>query len=64
MGLTFSKTFDKIWGQKDIRLLMLGLDGAGKTTIISRLKLGEIETTIPTMGLSALHFPAFSQVGN
>lgn len=30
---------------------MVGLDAAGKTTILYKLKLGEIVTTIPTIGL-------------
>ena len=28
----------------------LGLDAAGKTTLLYRLKLGEVVTTIPTIG--------------
>ncbi len=28
----------------------MGLDAAGKTTILYKLKLGEIVTTIPTIG--------------
>lgn len=31
-------------------ILMVGLDAAGKTTILYKLKLGEIVTTIPTIG--------------
>ena len=31
---------------------MLGLDAAGKTTILYRLKLGEVLTTIPTIGFN------------
>lgn len=50
MGLTFSKLFDKLWGKKEMRILMVGLDAAGKTTILYKLKLGEIVTTIPTIG--------------
>jgi ADP-ribosylation factor protein 1 len=52
MGLTFSKLFDKLWGKKEMRILMVGLDAAGKTTILYKLKLGEIVTTIPTIGTS------------
>jgi GTPase SAR1 family protein len=36
-----------------MRILMVGLDAAGKTTILYKLKLGEIVTTIPTIGQSA-----------
>lgn len=50
MGLAFSKIFDKLWGKKEMRILMVGLDAAGKTTILYKLKLGEIVTTIPTIG--------------
>jgi len=53
MGLTFSKLFDKLWGKKEMRILMVGLDAAGKTTILYKLKLGEIVTTIPTIGMRA-----------
>lgn len=34
------------------RILLLGLDAAGKTTILYKLKLGEIITTIPTIGFN------------
>jgi ADP-ribosylation factor protein 1 len=52
MGLSFSKLFDAIWGKKEMRILMVGLDAAGKTTILYKLKLGEIVTTIPTIGFN------------
>lgn len=55
MGLTFSKLFDRLWGKKEMRILMVGLDAAGKTTILYKLKLGEIVTTIPTIGASYIH---------
>jgi len=38
--------------QHIIQLLQVGLDAAGKTTILYKLKLGEIVTTIPTIGAS------------
>ena len=52
MGLSFSKSFDDRRRQKDVRILMVGLDAAGKTTILYKLKLGEIVTTIPTIGFN------------
>merc|ERR1712216_1027752 len=52
MGLTFSKVFGKLFGKKEMRILMVGLDAAGKTTILYKLKLGEIVTTIPTIGFN------------
>jgi alpha-tubulin suppressor-like RCC1 family protein len=40
------------FGKKEIRVLMVGLDAAGKTTILYKLKLGEVVTTIPTIGFN------------
>ena len=51
MGLTLSSLFDRLFGKKQVRILMVGLDAAGKTTILYKLKLGEIVTTIPTIGM-------------
>lgn len=69
MGLTLSGLFTRLFGKKNMRILMgndyvisycinykvnhfriVGLDAAGKTTILYKLKLGEIVTTIPTIG--------------
>ncbi|XP_034541765.1 ADP-ribosylation factor 4-like [Notolabrus celidotus] len=52
MGLTFSGLFTRLFGKKQMRILMVGLDAAGKTTILYKLKLGEIVTTIPTIGFN------------
>merc|ERR1711934_696045 len=41
-----------MFGNKEMRILMVGLDAAGKTTILYKLKLGEIVTTIPTIGFN------------
>lgn len=46
------KLFSKLFGNKEMRILMLGLDAAGKTTILYRLKLGFSVTTIPTVGFN------------
>merc|ERR1712146_373134 len=51
MGI-FGKVFSKLVGKKDCRILMVGLDAAGKTTILYKLKLGEVVTTIPTIGFN------------
>jgi len=52
MGGSFTKLFDSLFGKKEMRILMVGLDAAGKTTILYKLKLGEIVTTIPTIGFN------------
>lgn len=49
---SFAGIFQKWIGKKEMRILMVGLDAAGKTTILYKLKLGEIVTTIPTIGTS------------
>lgn len=49
MGKMFSSLF-AMFGSKEMRILMVGLDAAGKTTILYKLKLGEVVTTIPTIG--------------
>ncbi|XP_050938541.1 ADP-ribosylation factor-like isoform X1 [Cucumis melo] len=50
MGLTFTNLFNRLFAKKEMQILMVGLDAAEKTTILYKLKLGEIVTTIPTMG--------------
>ncbi|XP_063238200.1 ADP-ribosylation factor 2 [Bacillus rossius redtenbacheri] len=52
MGLTISSVFNRLFGKTQMRILMVGLDAAGKTTILYKLKLGEIVTTIPTIGFN------------
>ncbi|EDQ85262.1 uncharacterized protein MONBRDRAFT_34340 [Monosiga brevicollis MX1] len=52
MGLTISSLFTKLFGKTEMRILMVGLDAAGKTTILYKLKLGEVVTTIPTIGFN------------
>ncbi len=46
----FASLFKGLFGKKEMRILMVGLDAAGKTTILYKLKLGDIVTTIPTIG--------------
>ncbi|XP_046561355.1 LOW QUALITY PROTEIN: ADP-ribosylation factor-like protein 1 [Haliotis rubra] len=41
-----------LFGTRERRILILGLDGAGKTTILYRLQVGEVVTTIPTIGFN------------
>jgi len=52
MGGSISNLFKSLFGKKEMRILMVGLDAAGKTTILYKLKLGEIVTTIPTIGFN------------
>lgn len=43
-----SAIFNKI----DARIVMVGLDAAGKTTVLYKLKLNDVVTTIPTIGFN------------
>ena len=49
MGNLLSSLFNY---KKEKRVLMVGLDNAGKTTILYNLKLGEIRKTVPTIGFN------------
>ncbi len=52
MGFIFSKLWTKLLGKKNVRILMVGLDAAGKTTVLYQLKMGETVKTIPTIGFN------------
>jgi len=39
-------------GKQDMLMLMLGLDAAGKTTILYQVKMGEVVQTTPTIGFN------------
>ena len=52
MGFLFTKLWTKLIGTKDVRILMVGLDAAGKTTILYQLRMGETIKTIPTIGFN------------
>ena len=52
MGFIFSKFMKLASGPRPTKLLMIGLDAAGKTTILNQLKIGENLSTIPTIGFN------------
>lgn len=52
MGGAITKLYNRIMSKQDVRILMVGLDASGKTTILYKLKLGEVVTTIPTIGFN------------
>ena len=43
---------EKMFGPEKAKIAMLGLDAAGKTTILYKLKINENVTTIPTVGFN------------
>jgi len=55
MGLLFSSVWNQLFGSKEVRILILGLDNAGKTTILFRLQVRSVprevaaRTPLPTL---------------
>ena len=54
MGNILGSYYEKLMSlfEKKANILMLGLDSAGKTTILYKLKLDTLVTTIPTIGFN------------
>jgi len=55
MGLMLSQIaslFEGLWGTRECKILVLGLDNAGKTSILYRMQIGEVVSTIPTIGFN------------
>lgn len=52
MGQAITRLFDSLFGNREMRVVMLGLDAAGKTTILYKLHIGEVLTTVPTIGFN------------
>lgn len=52
MGLGAAKMWNYWFRDKECKMLMVGLDAAGKTTILYKLKIGDVVATIPTIGFN------------
>lgn len=52
MGVYLSTMISKLFEGPLARVCMIGLDNAGKTTILYKMKLNEVVTTIPTIGFN------------
>ncbi|XP_038887138.1 ADP-ribosylation factor 1 [Benincasa hispida] len=52
MGAVISRLRKRLFQNREVRILMVGLDASGKTTILYKLKLGEIVMTVPTIGFN------------
>eukprot|EP01084_Bolivina_argentea_P050008 91954_1 len=57
-----AKYLNSLMGIRETRTLMIGLDNAGKTTILYKLKMGEIVNTVPTTGFNVETVE--SEIGN
>ncbi|KAL9642137.1 hypothetical protein ABK040_007142 [Willaertia magna] len=50
MGILFTKLWEKLMGEQQVKICIVGLDNAGKTTTLYKLHLGETVETQPTIG--------------
>eukprot|EP01062_Namystynia_karyoxenos_P066909 TRINITY_DN60833_c0_g1_i1.p1 TRINITY_DN60833_c0_g1~~TRINITY_DN60833_c0_g1_i1.p1 ORF type:complete len:205 (+),score=45.76 TRINITY_DN60833_c0_g1_i1:74-616(+) len=50
MGVVFGSLWSRLFGNKQCKIVILGLNNAGKTTILYNLHLGEVVVTTPTIG--------------
>lgn len=54
MGQTFTRLLDSLFGNgREMRVVMLGLDAAGKTTLLYKLHIGEVSCSATAQGVSA-----------
>lgn len=53
MGNWFSSVWDRLFGeQRELKLVIVGLDAAGKTTILKKMRFDEFVQTVPTIGVN------------
>jgi GTPase SAR1 family protein len=50
MGAMMSRFWFMLFPAKEYKIVVVGLDNAGKTTTLYKLHLGEVVTTNPTVG--------------
>uniref|UniRef100_A0A2P2LZ97 ADP-ribosylation factor n=1 Tax=Rhizophora mucronata TaxID=61149 RepID=A0A2P2LZ97_RHIMU len=50
MGAMLSRFWFMLFPAKEYKIVVVGLDDAGKTTTLYKLHLGEVVTTHPTVG--------------
>ncbi|KAL5008904.1 hypothetical protein ScPMuIL_014485 [Solemya velum] len=52
MGSTASRLYSFMTADDPVNIVMLGLDDAGKTTLLYQMKMKETVTTVPTIGFN------------
>ena len=53
MGNWFTNVWDRLFGEKrELKLVVVGLDAAGKTTILNKMRFDEVMQTAPTIGVN------------
>ena len=71
MGNFFTNVWGRLFGeQREFKLVIVGLDASGKTTILNKMKFGENMPTAPTIGVNTedlqiknVHIKAFDLAG-
>lgn len=56
MGVAFSSLWSSLFGTKELKICILGLDNAGKTTLTYQMTMGQAVATAPTVGSNTEHF--------
>ncbi len=63
MGQCFSDVYEKLsrwyeyeWNDNNLKILMIGPNASGKTTMLYNLKLNVVTSTTPTMGFNVETF--------
>ena len=46
--------WERLFGQEEMKVCILGLDNAGKTTVLYKITMGEVISTAPTVSLESL----------
>ena len=53
MGNWITNVWDRLFGEKrELKLVIVGLDAAGKTTILNKMRFDELIQTAPTIGVN------------
>ncbi|KAF8360069.1 arl-5 [Pristionchus pacificus] len=50
MGLAITKLWRLLWSNQEHKVIIVGLDNAGKTTILYQFSMGDVIDTSPTIG--------------
>ncbi|KAI9033952.1 P-loop containing nucleoside triphosphate hydrolase protein [Phycomyces nitens] len=50
MGIVFSGLWNRLFSKTEVKIIIVGLDNAGKTTILYKLLMNQVVTTTPTIG--------------
>jgi len=56
MGALFAKLWNKLFNYAEFKVVIVGLDNAGKTTTLYKLLLNEVVATTPTIGSNVEEF--------